>query len=303
MTKFVLGSAQFGFRYGATNNKEKISNKNIVKILKLSSKKKIKYIDTSGQYGNSEKKIGVLCKTKFNIISKIPRIPKKTKSISEWIFLNTLKSITNLKIKKLYGILLHDERDLMSSHKYEVFNALKKLKEIGLVKYIGISIYDYNNLKKILFDFKLDIVQGPINIFDQRVLRKDIYSLIKKKKIKFFARSIFLQGMLLSNKFFLQKLKNFSKYYKNWQKYENWLKKNNFSKLQGCINFVKNCRNIDYVIIGFSSYSEFAEIVNTRFKKIKIPKFLKCDDTGLINPLKWYIKGSTVPLYKQNIIK
>jgi aryl-alcohol dehydrogenase-like predicted oxidoreductase len=290
MTKFVLGSAQFGFRYGATNTKEKISNKNIVKILKLSSKKKIKYIDTSGQYGNSEKKIGGLCKTKFNIISKIPRIPKKTKNISEWIFLNTLKSITNLKIKKLYGILLHNERDLMSSHKYEVFNALKKLKEIGLVKYIGISIYDYNNLKKILFDFKLDIVQGPINIFDQRVLRKDIYSLIKKKKIKFFARSIFLQGMLLSNKSFLQKLKNFSKYYKNWQKYENWLKKNNFSKLQGCLNFIKNCKNIDYVIIGFSSYSEFAEIVNTKFKKIQIPKFLKCHDARLINPQKWQVK-------------
>jgi aryl-alcohol dehydrogenase-like predicted oxidoreductase len=291
MIKFVLGSAQFGFRYGATNNKEKISNKNILKILNLSSKKKIKYIDTSGQYGNSEKKIGSLSKIKFKIISKIPKIPKKTKNISEWIFLNTLKSIKNLKIKKLHGILIHNERDLMSGQKYEVFNALKKLKDIGLVKYIGVSIYDYNNLKKILFNFKLDIVQGPINIFDQRALRKDIYSLIKKKKIKFLARSIFLQGMLLSNKsFFLQKFKNFSKYYKNWYKYENWLKKNNFSKLQGCLNFIKNCKNIDYVIIGFSSYSEFAEIVNTKFKKIQIPKFLKCHDARLINPQKWQVK-------------
>jgi hypothetical protein len=134
-------------------------------------------------------------------------------------------------------------------------------------------------------------VQGPINIFDQRALRKDIYSLIKKKKIKFFARSIFLQGMLLSNKsFFLQKFKNFSKYYKNWYRYENWLKKNNFSKLQGCLNFIKNCKNIDYAIIGFSSYSEFAEIVNTKFKKIQIPKFLKCHDEQLINPQKWNVK-------------
>jgi aryl-alcohol dehydrogenase-like predicted oxidoreductase len=303
MAKLVLGSAQFGLRYGATNNKEKISNKNILKILNLSNKKKIKYIDTSGQYGNSEKKIGSFFKNKFNTISKIPRIPKKTKNISEWIFLNTLKSINNLKIKRLYGILLHDERDLVRGHKYEVFKALKRLKEIGLVKYIGVSVYDYNNLKKILFNFKLDIVQGPINIFDQRALRKDISSLIKKKKIKFFARSIFLQGMLLSNKSFLQKLKNFSKYYKNWQQYENWLKKNNFSKLQGCVNFIMNCKNIDYVIVGFSSYSEFAEIVNTKFKKIQIPKFLKCHDTRLINPLKWYIKGSKIPLYKQNIIK
>jgi hypothetical protein len=45
MTKLVLGSAQFGFRYGATNNKEKISNKDIEKILNLSSIKKIKYIN------------------------------------------------------------------------------------------------------------------------------------------------------------------------------------------------------------------------------------------------------------------
>lgn len=298
MTKLVLGSAQFGLRYGATNNKGKISNKDIIKILNLSRKKKIKYIDSSGQYGDSEKKIGSLCKKKFNIISKIPRIPKKTKNISEWVFLNTLITIKNLKIKKLYGILVHDEGDLMRGHKYEVFNALKELKKNGLVKNIGVSIYDYSNLKKILFDFKLDIVQGPINIFDQRFLRKDIYSLIKKKKIKFFARSIFLQGMLLSNKSFLQKLKNFSKYYKNWEQYESWLKKNNFSKLQGCLNFIKNCKKINYIIIGFSSYSEFVKIVNTKFKKIQIPKFLKCHDAHLINPLKWYMKGSKVPLYK-----
>ena len=303
MTKLVLGSAQFGLRYGATNNKGEISNKDIIKILNLSRKKKIKNIDSSGQYGNSEKKIGSLCKKKFNIISKIPRIPKKTKNISEWVFLNTLITIKNLKIKKLYGILVHDEGDLMRGHKYEVFKALKELKKTGLVKNIGVSIYDYSNLKKILFDFKLDIVQGPINIFDQRFLRKDIYSLIKKKKIKFFARSIFLQGMLLSNKSFLQKLKNFSKYYKNWEKYESWLKKNNFSKLQGCLNFIKNCKKINYIIIGFSSYSEFAKIVNTKFKKIQIPKFLKCHDAQLINPLKWYMKGSKVPLYKQSIIK
>jgi aryl-alcohol dehydrogenase-like predicted oxidoreductase len=194
MAKLVLGSAQFGLRYGATNNKKKISNKNIVKILNLSNKKKIKYLDTSGQYGNAEKKIGSFLKNKFNIISKIPRIPKKTKNISEWILLNTLKSIKNLKIKKLYGILLHDERDLLRTHKYEVFKALKKLKEIGLVKYIGVSVYDYNNLKKILFNFKLDIVQGPINIFDQRALRKDISSLIKKKKSNFLLDQFFCKG-------------------------------------------------------------------------------------------------------------
>ena len=297
MTKLVLGSAQFGFQYGATNSNKKISNKDIAKILKFANKKKIKYIDTSGQYGNSEIKIGHLCKKKFNIISKIPKIPEKNKNISEWIFLNTLKSIKNLKIKKLYGILIHDEKDLMGEYKHEVFKALKKLKKTGLVKYIGVSVYDYNNLKKILLNFKLDIVQGPLNIFDQRALRKDISSLVKKKKIKFFARSIFLQGILLSNKSFLEKLKNFSKYYKNWEQYENWLKKHNFSKLQACVNFVMNCKDIGYIIIGFSSYLEFAEIVNTRFKKIQVPKFLKCHDTRLINPSKWCMKGSKVPLY------
>ena len=46
-----------------------------------------------------------------------------------------------------------------------------------------------------------DIVQFPMNVFDQRLLDKRIGNLIKKKKIEVHIRSIFLQGLLtLRNK-------------------------------------------------------------------------------------------------------
>ena len=48
--KLVLGSAQFGRNYGLVNGK-KIKISDILKIETLALKKKIKFIDTSVNYG------------------------------------------------------------------------------------------------------------------------------------------------------------------------------------------------------------------------------------------------------------
>ena len=71
LKKFVIGTAQFGGRYGVSNTIGKTKAKEVKKILSFINKKKIYYIDTSTNYGEAEKIIGKKNVKKTKIITKV----------------------------------------------------------------------------------------------------------------------------------------------------------------------------------------------------------------------------------------
>ena len=93
-------------------------------------------------------------------------------------------------------MLLHNTSDLSSKSKIKFIEELKKLKDSGMVQKIGISIYNSFDLDDINLD-SIDIVQAPLSIYDQRLLRNDTLSNIYEKGILIHIRSIFLQGLIL----------------------------------------------------------------------------------------------------------
>ena len=98
-----------------------------------------------------------------------------------------------------------------------VFNYLKKYKKKGKIKKIGVSVYTVQELKNILNIFKPDIIQFPLNVFDQSFIEENFLKILKKKKIELHARSIFLQGTLL------RKSINSSLITKTWKNnFKNW---------------------------------------------------------------------------------
>ena len=66
MQKLVLGTAQFGMKYGIDNNNIFRSKSIINKVLKEAKKNKIFYLDTALSYGDAQKKIGLLDKNTIN---------------------------------------------------------------------------------------------------------------------------------------------------------------------------------------------------------------------------------------------
>ena len=98
--KIALGTAQFGSNYGIANKSGKINYKEAKKILKLAKKNKINTIDTAINYLDSEKILGKIGVRKFNIVTKLPAIPKKNKNIEKWIRSKIHKSLKRLKIKR-----------------------------------------------------------------------------------------------------------------------------------------------------------------------------------------------------------
>ena len=69
-----------------------------------------------------------------------------------------------------------------------------------MCKYIGISLYNFNILRQ-LWKYNFDIIQAPLNIFDQTILNKNKIKQLKKKKL-FSKLDLYFYGTLLNkNKF------------------------------------------------------------------------------------------------------
>ena len=285
--KIILGSANFDQIYGIKKNFIKKSE--IKKLFDLAIKSEIKIIDTSPLYNESEKIIGLLNNNRFKIISKIPKPPKniKRENIKKWLKQNVMISLKNLKIKKFECLLLHNANSLLCKNGDEIYKGIRNMKINGFTSKIGVSIYDFNVLGKVLKKFKFNLIQVPFNILDQRLVKKGWLKKLKKRKIEVHARSIFLQGiLLLKHNQLPKKLIKLSKKLMVW---ENWLKKNKFSSLQICLSFVLNQHQLDGIVVGCNNTNQLNQIL--KLKQIKnnfsLPN-LNIKDKKLIDPRKWF---------------
>ena len=284
--KIIIGSANFDQIYGIKKNF--IKRNEIKKLLDLASKNKIKIIDTSPLYKNSEKIIGLLNNNRFKIISKIPKPPKniKRKNIKKWLKQSVMISLKNLKLKKFECLLLHNANCLLSKNGDEIYKCIRNMKIDGLTNKVGVSIYDFHVLDKILKKFKFNIIQVPFNILDQRLVEKGWLKKLKKRNIEIHARSIFLQGVLLLKH--NQLPKKLIKLKKTLMVWENWLKNNKFNSLQLCLSFVHNHQQLDGIVVGCNNTNQLKKIL--KVKKLKnnftLPN-LNIKDKKLIDPREW----------------
>ena len=284
--KLVIGTAQLGMNYGLFNSK-KINLKNFKKIEELVLKSKIKFIDTASSYGSSQNIIGNSKLKNLDIITKI-KMPKKNINIRSWLNKEILKLLKKLKIKKIYGVLVHDSKDLLGKYGKEYLNCLLEFKKKKIIKKVGVSIYSPNEIKKIWKFWKPDIVQFPFNPLDTRILDSGWIDIFKRFKIKTYARSIFLQGILVNNYIPLKLNKKFKI---PLFKFNNWCRLNKISNIEACLYFAKQFNKFDYLIIGFNSYIHLQEIIDVYKKKIvKIPKIFGFNNLNLIDPRKWNLK-------------
>lgn len=281
---YILGTAQLNSEYGIFENRLKASKKELKDIFKILSQKKIKRIDTAPSYKNSERTIGVLKKKNFFSIDTKIKITTSTKNIKK----NLISSLKRLKIDSINIYYIHNP-SILKNLKLgkKIFDELNKLKQTRRIKYIGASTYYMKEAKFIINNYKIDFIQVPISIFDQRFLHKNFINLIKKKNIKLIARSVFLQGIIFLNQSELEKKFNkknsFIKIISNFQ---NYCKKKKINPIHCCINFIKNQKIIDGIIIGsklpkqlISNYMYFKK------KKIKTPKFFS--KSKYILPINW----------------
>ena len=247
--KIIVGTAQFGFQYGINNQNKKIKKNDIKDILNYANKNYIKYIDTAESYKNSEKRIGEYTKynkNNFNIISKY-----------NYLELDKIKSsLEKLNIKKIHTVLIHNPSQIKDY--FDILKIKKILSNYNSnVGIVGASINspdEYNFLKSFKF-FK--VFQVPYNILDKRwdeILKK------KNKDIEIHARSIFLQGLLLTH------LKNcptkLKKEFNEVRKKISYLKKkfNRFDEKDLLFTYINQNSQINKILVGIEKKEQIEQI-------------------------------------------
>lgn len=267
--KFGVGTAQVKKNYGIL--KQKLNKLDLKKILS-NFDKNIDLIDTAPSYGNAEKLIGSIKKKKIKIITKISKLKQlNPEKCVEEIKKNLSSSLKKLKTKKIYAILLHDEKDIFKLKNLILKKFFKELKKKKIVEKIGYACYDIDKIQKYQNIFKFDIVQFPVNIFSLNKKKITFLKKFKKKNnIDFHARSIFLQGLALKA---ISDLDNqFKKVRSKLKLIDLECKKNKISRYNYLISLIYSLKFIDYSIIGISSFEDFIKLKKFKPKRINLNK-------------------------------
>lgn len=285
--KIALGTVQFGQNYGVANESGQVSAHECSLILDEAFSYGIDTIDTAIGYGESEAVLGQFDLEGWKIISKLPPLPdSEFGSASSWVADQVTASLDRLKVGSLYGILLHCPDQLCSSNGQDIYRALIRLKELGHVQKIGISIYSPDELDKIFQEMHFDIVQAPLSILDRRLIHSGWLARLSEANVEIHIRSIFLQGLLLmSNE---KRPKKFDRWQSVWSEWSRWLLKNNLSPLEACLGYALSINEVDKVVVGVDSISHLSEILSlVSQKKISLPNWPNSIDVELLNPAKW----------------
>jgi aryl-alcohol dehydrogenase-like predicted oxidoreductase len=274
--------------YGINSYSGKVQPSEISKILDYARQYNIDLIDTAPAYGSSEKVLGDLDTKDFQIVTKTRHFSQDVIGRQEVDFLthDFNQSLELLNRKKVYGVLVHNGDDLLKSGADQIYKRLVQFKEDGLISKIGVSIYTNEQLKKVINNFDIDIVQLPFNILDRRLIDSGMFKLLKKRGIEIHARSIFLQGLLLiSEKDIPVK---FNQWKDLWMLWNDWLNDNNMTALEATVRCAISMKEISKVLVGVHSKIHLQEIVKASSGSLpEIPKELFINDVGLLNPSNW----------------
>ena len=291
LTKLFIGTAQFGSNYGIANQTGRVKMADIKKIKQLALSKGIRTIYTARSYGlnaEGEKRLASVGVDEFTTLAKLP-VTKPSKNRIIWVINNIRQSLKNLKLKSFDTVFVHNINYLFDKNGKKIYEGLIKAKKMGLTKNIGVSTYTIEEIKKIIKGFKkLNVIMLPFNLLDQRPVDTKILNKLKKKNIEIYARSIFLQGLLLMN---LKEIpKKFYKWHEKFKDLDLLSKRLKMKKYEICLRYALSNTYLDKVVVGLDNHEQLRKLItiaNKGYLKLNVKKFKSNNEINLINPSKW----------------
>lgn len=284
----VLGTAQFGSKYGISNNAAcAITQEDVFAIVNAAKEEGVTLLDTAPSYGNSHRILGEVGIRGFDVQSKISRAAFSSRgSTKRLVWDQVTKTLKNLRIEKLHSLLIHDVDQFLETDVHENCSVLEGLKSEGLVDKVGVSIYEVEQYDRINGIFDVDICQLPLNIMDRRAVDSGHLRLMKDLGIEIQARSIFLQGLLLLS--FDEQISLFPSNHQEFSFFHGELEASGKSPIEFCLNFI-NSVSVDKVVVGVNRVSEFEQLCALVNSNDSLTEFSVkgVTDLNLIDPRRW----------------
>ena len=293
--KLVLGTVQFGMKYGLHNTHGQPTKEESFAILDAALVAGIDTFDTAYAYGTTEDVLGAWIKErslagKVHIISKMKPhalndYPDGAKA-SEVVRMELEKSLARLNIKSLDGYLFHSPHYIYLTHMVE---GLQKAKKAGMAKNVGVSVYDEAEALQAA-ELGIDYVQVPYNAFDQRLDATDFFAIAKKNKVTVFARSPFLQGLLLMQPSELPEHLSYLR--PHLERFIAIAAKRDLTPREAALRFADSASRASHIVFGVDTLSQLKENLNIVPSLdvelvAEIKKAFRNLNHGAINPSMW----------------
>lgn len=288
VSKLGLGTVQWGMDYGVANQGGRTPAETVTAILTEARNCGIDVLDTAALYGDAESVLGRNALDGFRVITKTPRFatPAITGQHASDLDQVFRRSLRRLSSPAVYGLLLHHADDLLAPGGEKLWRAMSRLKDEGLVRKIGASIYDGDTADAVLERCTPDIVQVPLSVLDQRMFLNGQLERLKAKGVEIHARSAFLQGLLLLP------IERVPGYFKPivplLQRWHAAAGGKGLTPVQAALAFVRDVPCVDTVLMGVETLEQFRSSVADFATDVHFDGAgLACDDAMFVNPVNW----------------
>lgn len=247
----------------------------------------VSLLDTAHMYGDAESRIGTLHTQGMRIVTKMQALADASnQKLSKFLQSAFSESLRNLRVDRVYGYLAHRSADLTGEHGKEVRAFLDDLRASGKAEKVGVSIYEADELKEVLRVFPPDIVQLPLNVFDQRLLRDGTLAELKAAGVEVHVRSVFLQGLLLMD------LERIPSYFEPMRpllaKWHAKVGEQGLTLPEASLSFVRELPEVDKLIVGTESLKQMREIIKAYRTPLSLDATgLACHDSRWLDPRRW----------------
>ena len=178
-------------------------------------------------------------------------------------------SLLKLNLPALDICYLHQNEIEILSDKY-VHEGLGILKEKGLIRKIGASIYSEEECLYALKSGVFDIIQVPVSVFDLGLYNSFVYE--HSTSIVLVARSLLLQGILVNRKSMNKRIRRSEPVRKYLDKLDKIADSCGISTLEMALAFVYGLPGIDYYVIGTTSLQNLKHDIECM--KVELPQYV-----------------------------
>jgi aryl-alcohol dehydrogenase-like predicted oxidoreductase len=288
--KLALGTAQFGLDYGVSNTSGQVAADEVRRILQKAAEFGISVLDTAAGYGNAEAVLGQCLPegASFSIVTKIQ--PLKAVCVDDTglrqVAANFEASLSRLGRNSVHGLLVHHSGDLLLPGGERLYAMLRQWQADGRVSKIGVSVYGRAEIDALFDRYVFDLVQLPLNVFDQRLVLDGTLKVLHGAGVEIHARSVFLQGaVLLEPSDLPAHLRELKPYLDEFQ---GIARDRKMSPLAAALGFVKNIPEIAVALIGVLSARQLQECIDA-YNLAEPTSFSHCSvaSESLVDPRCW----------------
>ena len=202
MTRLCIGTVQFGMDYGVQGGTRPASD-DAVRMLDYAVQNGVDAIDTAAAYGTAEEVVGAFLKRKTVPRDSIQVISK----FGTKIFEGAAPAEYGIRLRDAARVSLErlntDYLDAYICHVPDavsdaaIISAMALLKDSGLVRHVGFSVYDPDQVRTCLAADVVDFIQSPYSFLDRRMATSGALAEAKAQGVDLHTRSAFVQGLML----------------------------------------------------------------------------------------------------------